>query len=140
MAIYQGLSTLLFVSRSIVFIIAIDCVKSFASPTRNTFHQSTYKFSEALASPRTFSPLGKLATTMAGTSLSATSIPTWEELSVSVSGTPVGEALDKEVEIRKEGRGSAYVQNELRLFGSEGDPQITLYRDHAGWCPLSPFC
>jgi hypothetical protein len=25
------------------------------------------------------------------------------------------------------------VQNSLRLFDSKEEPQITLYRDHAGW-------
>lgn len=40
-----------------------------------------------------------------------------------------------EVELRKSGKGSAHVHNKLRQFKSGDDPPITLFRDHAGWCP-----
>jgi len=49
----------------------------------------------------------------------------------------VGTALDQEADLRAAGKGSAFVQSNLRLFesGEEGKPKLTLYRDHAGWCP-----
>lgn len=52
--------------------------------------------------------------------------------------TPVGKSLNDEMELRKQGKGSAHVQNTLRLFESSNNnklPPIKLYRDHAGWCP-----
>jgi len=61
-------------------------------------------------------------------------IPSWADLEAKVGKTSVGQALNSEVELRKQGRGSAHVQNTLRLFDSDSkDPKITLYRDHAGW-------
>ena len=57
----------------------------------------------------------------------------WADLQAKAAETVVGKALNAEVERRKEGRGSAHVQNSLRLFDSKEEPQITLYRDHAGW-------
>ena len=66
-------------------------------------------------------------------STTATAVPSWEDLTSEVANTEIGQALNKEVEIRKEGKGSAHVQNKLRQFGKDESPQITLYRDHAGW-------
>ena len=64
---------------------------------------------------------------------SATTLPSWTDLASRVATTPVGQALNQEVELRKQGRGSAHVQNKLRKFDSDKDPKIILYRDHAGW-------
>jgi len=62
--------------------------------------------------------------------------PSWDELKAESADQAVGAALNNEVEKRKEGKGSAHVQSRLRLFSSdEKAPKITLYRDHAGWCP-----
>mmetsp|Transcript_3131 Transcript_3131/g.5814 ORF Transcript_3131/g.5814 Transcript_3131/m.5814 type:complete len:592 (-) Transcript_3131:88-1863(-) len=59
----------------------------------------------------------------------------WDDLKA-LSGTqPMGAALNQEAGLRKDGNGSAHVQSKLRLFGSKVQPKITLYRDHAGWCP-----
>jgi len=60
----------------------------------------------------------------------------WAELE-SLSGSQVvGTALNDEVKTRSTGRGSAHVSSDLRLFSSSTEkPKITLYRDHAGWCP-----
>ncbi len=67
---------------------------------------------------------------------STATIPSWTDLQSTVAETSVGKALNYEVELRKQGKGSAHVQNKLRLFGSKDPkPAITLYRDHAGWCP-----
>ena len=61
--------------------------------------------------------------------------PSWDEIQVTVGETDVGEALNKEMDLRSKGKGSAYVQNTLRMFDATETPQITLFRDHAGWCP-----
>jgi hypothetical protein len=74
----------------------------------------------------------KILATMSMSSATATTIPSWADLQDSVASTPVGKALKDEVEIRKEGAGSAHVHSTLRLFGSKEEPQITFYRDHAG--------
>lgn len=64
-----------------------------------------------------------------------TSIPTWDDLKTLASATPVGKALDNDIELRKQGKGSPNVHNKVRRFGNEKLPKYTLYRDHAGWCP-----
>ena len=58
--------------------------------------------------------------------------PSWDDLKTESGSQAVGTALTNEVEQRKVGKGSAHVQNKLRLFSSEEKPKITLYRDHAG--------
>ena len=70
-------------------------------------------------------------------SSTSTKVPSWNDLQTLVGETAVGSALNKEVKLRTKGKGSAHVQNKLRLFDApEGaTPPITLYRDHAGWCP-----
>ena len=72
--------------------------------------------------------------------LAMSTLPSWSDLQSSASSTPVGAALDNEVALRPTGRAAPFVQNKLRLFDSEDfsaekPPNITLYRDHAGWCP-----
>ena len=72
--------------------------------------------------------------------LAMSTLPSWSDLQASASSTPVGSALDNEVALRPTGRAGPFVQNKLRLFDSddfsaEKPPKITLYRDHAGWCP-----
>jgi glutathione S-transferase len=62
-------------------------------------------------------------------------IPSWSDLKNRAGSMPVGIALNKEAELREMGKGSAFVQNKLRKFGSVDEPKITLFRDHAGWCP-----
>lgn len=58
--------------------------------------------------------------------------PSWDDLKTASAKQAVGNALNKEVEKRQTGKGSAHVQSKLRLFSSEDKPKITLYRDHAG--------
>ena len=74
---------------------------------------------------------------MTATSTPSTTVPSWADIQSTVGETSVGQALNKESELRSEGKGSAHVQNKLRLFDapSSSTPPITLYRDHAGWCP-----
>lgn len=64
-----------------------------------------------------------------------TSLPSWNDLVEQAGGRKVGKALNQEVALRQQGKGSAHVQNSIRTFGSSEEPAITLYRDHAGWCP-----
>ena len=67
------------------------------------------------------------------TATSAAAAPAWTDLQSTIGETSVGKALNTEVELRSQGKGSAHVQNKLRLFdSSDSDPPITLYRDHAG--------
>ena len=66
----------------------------------------------------------------------------WTTLQSLASGTKVGAALDAEREARNKGIGAPFVQNNLRLFGSNARPKLTLYRDHAGrfmCCTYSVF-
>lgn len=67
--------------------------------------------------------------------MSTTSTDSWETLKRAASNTPVGAALDEESVSRLEGTGAAFVQNKLRMFDANERPKLTLYRDHAGWCP-----
>jgi hypothetical protein len=65
-------------------------------------------------------------------SMWATDTNSWANLQSAASQTRVGAALDLESESRINGTGAPFVQNKLRLFGSNERPKITLYRDHAG--------
>eukprot|EP00804_Cyclotella_cryptica_P026044 CCRYP_019297-RB/>CCRYP_019297-RB protein AED:0.07 eAED:0.07 QI:91/1/1/1/0.5/0.4/5/1872/559 len=67
--------------------------------------------------------------------MSAIDTDSWAKLQSSSSQTKVGAALDLESESRIKGTAAPFVQNNLRLFGSNERPKLTLYRDHAGWCP-----
>lgn len=79
-------------------------------------------------------PIGTIPSTRFMSSSAETlTVPSWSELQKAVDETPVGMALNAELQLRWKGKGSAHVQNTLRLFDSNDDPQITLYRDHAGW-------
>ena len=82
-------------------------------------------------------PLSSLAYTSLSMSSVATTteVPSWSNLQSKSKETIVGKALEAESALRKEGKGSAFVQNKLRKFQSEETPQITIFRDHAGWCP-----
>jgi hypothetical protein len=69
----------------------------------------------------------------------------WDDLSGAAGSTGVGAALDREAELRRQGRGGPHVQSTLRLFDAndkEDDkkPGIILYRDHAGWCVCVRLC
>lgn len=77
-----------------------------------------------------------MALSMSTASSSAT-VPAWTDLQATLAETPVGEALDRQVTLRGQGLGAPHVHNPLRLFGWKGPqpPSLTLYRDHAGWCP-----
>ena len=76
----------------------------------------------------------KMASSSEATMASA---PTWENLKARLSETAVGKALDRDVQLRKEGKGSPNVHSNLRLFNEQSSeqPVFTLFRDHAGWCP-----
>lgn len=75
------------------------------------------------------------ATQMSMSSSAASLDQSWSGLQTLSSRTPVGAALDAEKEARERGVGAAFVQNKLRMFDSQEAPRLTLYRDHAGWCP-----
>lgn len=78
--------------------------------------------SAGLKTPR--STLAMSATASATTS----SVPSWTDLADQAAATPVGRALNAEVALRKQGRGSAARENTLRKFDREGEPVVTLYR------------
>lgn len=75
---------------------------------------------------------GRMKLSMSTTGTDTTS---WKGLQSAASNTPVGAALDAEQDSRANGTGAPFVQNKLRLFESNDRPKLTLYRDHAGWCP-----
>ena len=51
--------------------------------------------------------------------------------------TDTGKKLAAQEALRAAGAGAPHITSKLRLFGaaSEADVRVTLYRDHAGWCP-----
>ena len=60
----------------------------------------------------------------------------WAEISALTSATETGKKLAEEEALRATGEGLPHITAKLRLFGhSEEDVRVTLYRDHAGWCP-----
>jgi len=85
--------------------------------------------------------IGKLqmSSSAGGAGGSATSVVSWEDLTQQIGQTAVGKALNEDAEQRLKGRGSPNVHNKMRLFDSKFSeskkPAITLFRDHAGWCP-----
>ena len=84
-----------------------------------------------------FSRARRVPLAMSSSSSPTTTVPSWSSLQKQAQATPTGRALVKEVELRKKGQGSAHVHNTLRLFrnSAQQQPDITLFRDHAGWCP-----
>ena len=89
-------------------------------------------YSIAHYQPRMQSRLGKTTLRMVSTT---TAVPSWDDLKSQSELTPLGKAMTVEGDLRKVGKGSAHVQNKLRQFESTELPAITLFRDHAGWCP-----
>ncbi|CAB9523202.1 S-transferase DHAR1 [Seminavis robusta] len=82
-------------------------------------------------------PISSLTTLgMSSSTAATTEVPTWSDLQAQSKNTVVGQALETETALRQQGKGSAFVQNTLRKFQSpDADPEITVFRDHAGWCP-----
>lgn len=109
--------------------------------SRRGIHSSAFAFSFSFSG--TSSSLGGRVVGGVCTRMSASSstVQDWGELQTFSDGQTVGHALNEEASLRVSGRGSAHVQSTLRLFDSSDDddddevPKITLYRDHAGWCP-----
>ncbi|KAK3246077.1 hypothetical protein CYMTET_44374, partial [Cymbomonas tetramitiformis] len=63
-------------------------------------------------------------------------LPTWEELSDLAVGTSTGQRISEQQALRAQGGGLPHTDAKLRLFGhSEDEVRLTLYRDHAAWCP-----
>jgi hypothetical protein len=113
----------------------------------NNNNNNSYHWMSTMRSMSTSPPSAATATT-------AAVLPTWDDLKKGASNTPVGTALDRDLELRAKGRGSPNVHSKLRVFGGDSDnpehetttdtetetetespPVFTLYRDHAGWCP-----
>ena len=59
----------------------------------------------------------------------------WSELKTKSQETVVGRALQEDQEKRFNGHGAPHVSNQLRLFDQKEIPNLTFYRDQAGWCP-----
>lgn len=104
--------------------------------TRHSFLTTSRVFAETVASTRRAAPPASLLAMSSSLSSTTDAVRSysWSDLQRQVGGTVVGMALNAEVELRSQGKGSAHVQNKLRQFGSEDEPKITLFRDHAGWC------
>jgi hypothetical protein len=104
----------------------------------NAAHTTALHFPRQLASVVATSNRRNAAVAMALSSSSAAAttdntVLSWPDLQKRVGQTVVGKALNDEAELRVAGKGSAHVQNKLRMFASDEEPQITLFRDHAGW-------
>lgn len=93
-------------------------------PEISSFFSPSPKALAAVSTKRDFTQLS-----MSGSDTS------WAVLQTAAANTAVGAALNSEQESRTVGTGAAFVQNKLRLFDSNEMPKLTLYRDHAGWCP-----
>jgi hypothetical protein len=90
---------------------------------------------------------------MASSSSPVPLLHTWTELQQRIGNTAVGAALNHEVQTQQShGQGAPHVHNTKRIFpspttttitdpsrstattaGSEDEPRITIFRDHAGW-------
>lgn len=68
---------------------------------------------------------------------SASSSSSWADLQSKSESTETGLKMKEQAEQRKEGKGEPHVDNLLHLYSakSEDDVRLTLYRDHAAWCP-----
>ncbi|KAL7566886.1 hypothetical protein ACA910_021373 [Epithemia clementina (nom. ined.)] len=73
--------------------------------------------------------------TASGSSAIETKTPSWVDLMAQSAATQAGKALNHEMHLRSQGRGSASRENTLRKFDKYAEPAVTLYRDHAAWCP-----
>jgi len=61
---------------------------------------------------------------------------TWEQLQTTVAATPRAQFLEEQKALREVGAGLPHQDCKLRLFGAkEEDVRLTIFRDHAGWCP-----
>ena len=86
------------------------------------------------------SPVSTMQTALrmsASTTAAAATVPSWSDLKQTTQSTVTGSALTADAALRKEGRGTPHRENTLRLFddSSTKTPQMTLFRDHAAWCP-----
>jgi len=73
---------------------------------------------------------------MAAMATATAEVPTWEQLAQGAAATPTGERLAAEEASRSEGSGAPHTDARLRLFGGAAEEvRVTLYRDHAAWCP-----
>eukprot|EP00227_Mantoniella_beaufortii_P020391 CAMPEP_0197583964 /NCGR_PEP_ID=MMETSP1326-20131121/6712_1 /TAXON_ID=1155430 /ORGANISM="Genus nov. species nov., Strain RCC2288" /LENGTH=445 /DNA_ID=CAMNT_0043148253 /DNA_START=212 /DNA_END=1549 /DNA_ORIENTATION=- len=63
--------------------------------------------------------------------------PSWVELKEASLTTSTGKRLAAEDALRAVGEGNPHISTKLRLFNgdTEADVRVTLYRDHAAWCP-----
>jgi glutathione S-transferase len=75
-----------------------------------------------------------LTNTSASASISSSS---WSDLQSKAESTETGLKMKQQAELRKEGKAEAHTDNLLYLYDakSEDDVRLTLYRDHAAWCP-----
>jgi hypothetical protein len=97
---------------------------------------STVQKGRGLLNVAKVSPFPRLWTSafsMSSSSGTTDVVLSWSDLQDKVGTTAVGTALNNEVKLRSQGKGSAHVQNKLRKFDSNEEPAVTLFRDHAGW-------
>ena len=59
----------------------------------------------------------------------------WEVLRTTVMETEEGSALEADRLLREKGEGLPHPDNDLRLFGTKGEPRVVFYKDRASWCP-----
>lgn len=66
----------------------------------------------------------------------------WSSLRNVNLATPSGKMIEAEFASRREGRGTAHTDNDVRLFDlpSGTSPRVTFYKDSASWCPYCQKC
>ena len=62
-------------------------------------------------------------------------LPSWDQLKQQVITTKKGSEMIIEENLREGGGGPPHTDAKLRLFGTNTEPRVTLYRDSAAWCP-----
>ena len=60
---------------------------------------------------------------------------TWEDLCSAALASEEGAILEHDRLLREKGEGSPHADNDLRLFGTSGEPRVIFYKDRASWCP-----
>eukprot|EP00638_Chattonella_subsalsa_P003529 CAMPEP_0117752790 /NCGR_PEP_ID=MMETSP0947-20121206/11834_1 /TAXON_ID=44440 /ORGANISM="Chattonella subsalsa, Strain CCMP2191" /LENGTH=457 /DNA_ID=CAMNT_0005571537 /DNA_START=149 /DNA_END=1522 /DNA_ORIENTATION=+ len=67
--------------------------------------------------------------------LQTCSAPSWNDLQRIVEETSAGADLKEQIALRETGSGLPNTDCKVRLFGTNSEPRVVLFRDTAAWCP-----
>lgn len=68
-------------------------------------------------------------------SISPSAVAKWSDLEIVSLATDAGNEQRNQRELRQLGEGNPHTDSLLRTFGSSKNPDVTFFRDNAGWCP-----